>query len=329
MIEKRKIRRVDLEMPTLTFGGASIGNLFNRATNADAIEVVEEALKIGWTSFDTAPHYGSSLSELRMGLGLRTADRDDYVLSTKAGRLLVPRTEPGLEEGDFFFDENPFNRHYDYTYDGLMRSFEDSLQRMGKTMIDILYVHDVGTYTHGNTPEERKYFKQLIESGYKALEELKRNGHIKAYGIGANESEIIMEAMDHIDLDVVMFANRYNLIETDHDEFFNKCDKHDVSVVVASPFATGILATGDTKNGKYEYGPIPAEIADRVDKIKAICDSYNVPIGAAAIQFPLRNKNVVSVNSGVRTINQARTNYDWMNMELPEELWKELEGLDK
>lgn len=328
MIEKKEIKSVGLEIPSLTFGGASIGNLFNRMTNVEAMEVVEEAIKVGWRSFDTAPHYGSSLSELRLGLGLRGLENDEYILSTKVGRMLVPRHEEGLEEGDFFFDENPFNREFDYTYDGIMRSYEDSLKRLGKNKIDILYIHDVGTYTHGNTPEERKHFKDLCDSGYKALEELKEKGEIKAFGIGANEKEIIMEAMDHFDMDVVMFANRYNLLETNHDDFFDKCEKNNVSVIVAAPFATGILATGNT-DGRYEYGKLPEHLVTRVEKIKEICARYNVPIGAAAIQFPLRNKNVVSVNSGVRTIKQANTNYEWMNTNIPEEMWKELEALDK
>ncbi|MBI5519805.1 MAG: aldo/keto reductase [Desulfovibrio sp.] len=325
MIRVNVIKSAGLAIPSLTFGGASIGNLFRELTNTEALSVVEKAIEVGWRSFDTAPHYGSGLSELRLGLGLRGLDRQDYVLSTKVGRLLVSRKDqPGVEAGDFFYNENPFNRKYDYSYDGIMRSYEDSIQRLGARRIDILYVHDVGTYTHGKTEVERAHFKALCDSGFKALDELKAAGEIKAWGVGANEEEILMEVMDHGKPDIFMFANRYNLLETKREAFFSKCLAHNVSVSVAAPFATGVLAASGKKKTTYEYGQVPAEVLAKVAQINDICRAHDVPIGAAALQFPLRNPSVVTVACGVKSIEQAVSNFEWAALDIPESLWTEL-----
>jgi D-threo-aldose 1-dehydrogenase len=328
MIQYNVIKSVGLKIPSLTFGGAGIGNLFQNLTNTEAIEIVERSIKIGWRSFDTAPHYGSSLSEIRVGLGLRSLDRDDFVLSTKVGRILEPRQESGLEAGEIFFNENPFNRVYDYSYDGIMRSYEHSLRRLGTRRIDILFVHDIGTYAHGQTQVERDYFRTLCESGFTALEELKRNGQIKAYGIGTNEQEILMEAIDHTNMDIVLLANRYNLLETDRSEFFAKCKKHNVSVAVAAPFATGVLVAANFATSMYEYGKVPEKIVKRVIEILDICQGHRVPIGAAALQFPLRNENVVTVTCGVQSVEQAQQNYDWAQWNIPNILWKDLADIE-
>lgn len=328
MIRDNIIKSVGLKIPSLTFGGAGIGNLFKDLTNSEAIEIVERSIKTGWRSFDTAPHYGSSLSEIRMGLGLRGLDRDKFVLSTKVGRLLEPRQEGGLEAGEIFLNENPFNRIYDYSYDGIMRSYEHSLRRLGTRRIDILFVHDIGTYAHGQTKAERSYFKILCESGFAALEELKRNGQIKAYGIGTNEQEILMEAIDHAKMDIVLLANRYNLLETDRREFFSKCKKYNVSVAIAAPFATGVLAAANIETSMYEYGKVTEKIVKRVKEILDVCQVHRVPMGAAALQFPLRNENVVTVTCGVQSVEQAQQNYAWAQWNIPDLLWKDLVDIE-
>ena len=325
MIQMNEIKSVGLQVPSLTFGSASLANLFKELSNIEAMQVVDKAIQVGWRYFDSAPHYGSGLAELRLGLGLRGLPRDEYVLSTKVGRLLVSRGHtPGLEAGDFFYQENPFNRQPDYSYSGIMRSYEDSIQRLGARYIDILYVHDIGTYTYGKTDIERFHFKTLCESGFKALEELKANGDIKAFGVGANEEAILMEVMDHASVDIFMFANRYNLLETDHQAFFDKCQRHNVSVAVAAPFATGVLVAPDKNKAIYEYGKVPQPIIDKVERIDAVCRRHGVPIGAAALQFPLRNPNVVTVTCGVQSVEQAVSNYDWANLAIPDALWADL-----
>jgi D-threo-aldose 1-dehydrogenase len=327
MIKINKIKSTGLEVPSLTLGCSGMGNMYHKMTNADAIGIAEGAISMGWRAFDVAPHYGSSLAELRLGLALRNLQRDEFVLSTKVGRLLMPRKEDGLQNGDEFYDENPFNRVYDYSYDGIMRSYEDSIRRLGTRRIDILYVHDIGKYAHGNTPEERKYFKTLCTSGFKALEELKKNGQIKAYGIGANEIEIMMEAMDYADLDVLLVAQRYNLLEPHKKEFFEKCEKRNVSVAAAAVFASGVLVKKTIDEGHYEYGKVTPEIFKRVTEIRHVCDKYNVPIGAAALQFPLRNKNVVSVVCGATSLQQVQSNYTWAQQDIPEELWHDMAAI--
>ena len=325
MTSLRTIKSIGLEVPTITFGGATLGGLFKDLTNEEALSSIRAAIEIGYRYFDTAPHYGCGLSECRLGLGLRDLPRDEYILSTKVGRLLEPRSEPGLDAGDFFFNESPMNRIYDYTYDGIMRSYEHSIQRLGTRRIDILYIHDVGTYTHGNTAIERKYFDDLLTSGVSALQELKAAGLIKGFGLGANEEEIMMELLDHAKPDIFMFANRYNLLEPDKHEFFEKCEKNNVSVAVAAPFATGVLVAGGPKDKSiYEYGKVPENIIRRVDLIEEICNRHETPIGAAAMQFPLRNKNVVTVTCGISSSQQAITNFQWMNTPIPEALWQEL-----
>lgn len=328
MISMNIIKSVGIQVPNLTFGGASIANLFKTLSNEEALAVVEKAVSVGWRYFDTAPHYGSGLSELRLGLGLRSLERSEYVLSTKVGRLLRSRKQlPGLEAGEFFFDENPFNRLADYSYTGIMRSFEDSIQRLGTRYIDILYVHDIGTYTYGHTEQERQHFKAFCDSGQMALEELKRNGDIKAWGVGANEDTILMEVMDNASPDILMLANRYNLLETDRQVFFEKCSKYGVSVAIAAPFATGVLVAKDRSASRYEYGAAPDLIIEKIKRIDAVCDKYNVPIGAVALQFPLRNENVVTVTCGVQSIEQAVINYEWANTEIQPELWDELANM--
>lgn len=328
MITMNTIKSVDITVPSLTFGAASIANLFKMLSNAEAMAIVDKAIQVGWRYFDTAPHYGSGLSELRLGLGLRGLERSEYVLSTKVGRLLQSRKQqPGLEAGEFFLDENPFNRLADYSYSGIMRSYEDSIQRLGTRYIDILYVHDIGTYTYGQTALERQHFKVFCESGQKALEELKRNGDIKAWGVGANEEAILMEVMDNAEPDIFMLANRYNLLETDHQTFFDKCDEHGVSVAIAAPFATGILVAKDKSTSRYEYGSAPTEVIEKIKHIDSLCEKHNVPVGAAALQFPLRNKSVVTVTCGVQSVEQALTNYEWANYEIPSVLWDELANL--
>lgn len=324
MIKLNKIKSADLEIPSLTLGCSGMGNLYHKLTNAEAINIAEGAIEMGWRSFDVAPHYGASLAEIRLGLALRNLDREKFVLSTKVGRILTPRQEAGLQNGEEFYDENPFNRIYDYSYDGIMRSYEDSLKRLGTRKIDILYVHDIGTYAHGNTPEEREYFKTLCNSGFKALEELKQSGQIKAYGLGVNEVDIVMEAMDYANLDIVLLAQRYNLLQPNQDKLFEKCEKHNVSINAGAVFASGVLVKKNMAEGHFEYGKITKEVFERVQEINKICDKYNVPIGAVALQYPLRNKNVVSVTIGASSIRQVESNYKWAQWDIPEEIWTDL-----
>ena len=195
VFEKRRIGKTDLQVPVLGFGAASMGNLYHAVSDEDARNTLKAAIRVGMRLFDTAPRYGAGLSERRVGDALRPLKKSDYVLSTKVGRVLT--RDPGAKIDDLrhgFLTPMPFDAHYDYTYDGIMRSYEDSLQRLGLAEIDILLIHDIGRETHGDKDEF--YYDQLTSSGYRALDELRTNGNIKAVGLGVNEVEICERAMD-------------------------------------------------------------------------------------------------------------------------------------
>ena len=247
--------------------------------------------------------------------------RADYVLSTKAGRLLSPGKGSEAERADWPVGL-PFHPVYDYSYDGVMRSFEDSLQRLGLARIDILLLHDIGEMTHGEAGNAL-HFPQAMSGGYKALDELRRNGDVRAIGMGVNEKEVCQAAMDHGDWDVFLLAGRYTLLEQGpmHD-LMPAMEKRGMSMILGGPFNSGILAGGDTWN----YGQAPVDVVERVGKIKAVCAAYSVPLPAAALQFPLGHKLVSSVIPGPRSAAEMQGILDWWSLEIPAGLWSDLKA---
>ena len=233
-----------VELPRLGMGCAPIGGLLDKVTDSDARDLLQVALDGGITYFDTAPFYGFGLSERRVGDALR--DRSDIMLSTKVGRLLAKGawdtpSEHGWPAG------LPFHHVYDYSYDGIMRSYEDSLQRLGMDRIDVLFLHDIGTFTHPEPDEEARHFHDAMTGGYRALDELRRAGDIKAIGIGVNEIDVSLRTLEHGDWDVFLLAGRYTLLEQDAlDDLFPACEQRGTSIVVGGPYNSGILAGGNT-----------------------------------------------------------------------------------
>ncbi|MDC2889306.1 aldo/keto reductase [Psychrosphaera algicola] len=214
MFKNRQIGDTGLEVSELGFGAASLGNLYKAISDNEAQETLDAAKASGINLYDTAPRYGLGLSERRLGDALRTLPKSDYVISTKVGRILTPDHKANVKELRYGFDTPmPFDSHYDYTYDGIMRSFEDSLQRLGLAQIDILLVHDIGVDTHGE--QDPYYYQQLASSGYKALDELRSQGVIKAVGLGVNETEICERVMGIGQFDCFLLAGRYSLLEQD------------------------------------------------------------------------------------------------------------------
>jgi D-threo-aldose 1-dehydrogenase len=327
MIPKRAITRTGLAISELGFGAASLGNLYRPVSDGEARATLEAALGAGLTYVDTAPRYGHGLSERRVGDLLR--GRKDTVLSTKVGRLLTP--DPSLigdGERHGFRSAMPFEQVYDYSHDGVMRSYEDSLQRLGLARIDILYVHDIGRLTHGD--DHARTFAQLTAGGgFRALERLRDSGAIDAFGLGVNEWEVCLEAMDHVDLDVVLLAGRYTLLEqTALATFLPACLARRVSVVIGGAYNSGILASGVKREGPhyYDYGQAPEHVVERVRRLEAVCDRHGVPLAAAALQFPLAHPAVVSVIPGlgsVARVNQTKALYV---LKLPADLWRELQA---
>ncbi|MET0742849.1 MAG: aldo/keto reductase, partial [Microvirga sp.] len=293
-------------------------------SDAEAARTLRGAWDAGFRYFDTAPVYGFGLSERRLGEAFRALPRADAVISTKVGRLLRP--DSGWHPfRKMFPDAAPFRPEYDYSYDGVMRSHEDSLQRLGVERVDILYMHDISAETHGDALPP--LFRTAMEGGYRAMDELRRSGDVKAIGLGVNEWECCMAAMELGRWDVFLLAGRFTLLEqAPLDSFLPRCAREGVSVVIGAPFNSGILARGAVEGATYNYEAPSSEIFARVKAIEDVCSSYGVPIAAAALQFPLTHPSVVSVIPGMSSLDQLRWNVERMQQPIPASLWSDLKA---
>lgn len=324
--DKRLLGKTSVNVTTLGFGAASMGNLYQAVPDQEAQATLAAAISSGMNLFDTSPRYGAGLSERRVGDALRALPKSEYVLSTKVGRILKPDTKADINQlRHGFLTPMPFDAHYDYTYDGIIRSFEDSQQRLGIAEIDILLVHDIGAYTHGD--EDKHYFKQFETSGYKALEELRKYGAIKAVGLGVNEVEVCERVMNIGQFDCFLLAGRYSLLEQEPiHKLFPKCEEHGASIILGGPYNSGILATG--VHGKnipyYDYEPAPKHIIERVAKIEAACEQFQVTLAAAALQFPLGHSVVSSVIPGLGSERRVNHTIELFNEVIPDEFWQKL-----
>lgn len=318
IFEKRRIAQTELAVTTLGLGCASLAGIFSAVPAAQARATVAHALDRGLTYVDTAPQYGLGRSEHLVGDVLRERAARP-VLSSKVGRLLRP-VAPERQDKGAWVDPLPFEQQYDYSYDGVMRSFEDSLQRLGLEKLDILYVHDIGTATHGEAGNQ-PLWKQLESGGYRALRELRDGGVIKAIGLGVNEWQVLMDAFALGDWDVFLLAGRYTLLEqTSLAPFMTTCIERKASVVIGGPFNSGILVGGD----KFDYAKAPDEIVAKVRAIAAICQDFNVPLPAAALQFPLTHPAVCNVLPGPRSPQELDGILDWWDVRIPPQLWTAL-----
>ena len=319
MWEKRQIGRTKLRVSTLGLGTATMGGSRIPIARADGEAIVTAAWDAGVRYFDTAPFYGVGAAEHRVGDALREQDRDSWVLSTKVGRLLRPKTD-NAPSPDGRLSPMPFKVVYDYTYNGIMRSVEDSFQRLGLARIDILYVHDIGVYQHG--PElNAVYLPQLRDSGYKALEQLRSSGVVSAIGLGVNEKEVLIDALGFGDWDAFLLAGRYTLLEQGPlDDLIPMCVERGTSLVIGGPLNSGILAGRDTWN----YDTAPPDVVARVQKLAAICKAHGVPLAAAALQFPLAHPAVAAVIPGPRNAAEFTENLPLFTMKIPPSLWSDL-----
>jgi D-threo-aldose 1-dehydrogenase len=311
-----------LDLPVLGFGAAAIGNLYAAVEEGVAARAVEAALAAGVDYFDTAPHYGFGLSERRLGAVLPATAR----ISTKVGRRLVPVSE-ALSRGERhgFVDAEPFEPHFDYSYGGVMASFEASLERLNRDRIDLLMAHDLGRETHGDEHPYR--LKEFVEGGYRALTVLKSEGRIGAIGLGVNEWQAAVAVLDHVDLDVVLLAGRYTLLEqTALDSFLPLCARRGVRVIVGGPFNSGALVERPDASRPlhYNYAPASQEICTRVAALQSVCDDHGVPLPAAALQFPMAHAQVASVIPGLADPGQVDDAVRWRDTILPAALWRDL-----
>ncbi|MHC1551019.1 aldo/keto reductase [Phyllobacterium sp. K27] len=323
-MEIRKIGTTPLALTQFGFGGAAIGGLYRECPRENAMSALQAAWDAGLRYFDTAPFYGFGLSERRTGDFLRSKPRNSYVLSTKVGRLLRPVPDDQIPDHSYV-NPLPFTVDYDYSYDGIMRSFEFSFARLGLNRIDILYVHDIGAYTHG-LEKNAVYQRQLLGGGMRALEELKSSGAISAYGLGVNEVEVCMDVIAQSDIDCILLAGRYSLLDRSAERgLLEECRKKKISLVIGGVFNSGILATGPVPGANFDYGPASNDISERVRSMESIAKAYSIPLAAAAMQFPLREPVVANVLIGTAKAASLNRNMDLLNVTVPDSFFAEVE----
>ena len=327
--ETRKLGKASLSVTQLGFGGAPLGDLYAQLTESEALATVETAYSKGIRLFDTSPFYGYGLSEHRFGHVLRQYPRDSFLLSTKVGRTLKPQEPSRIDRGPWR-NTLPFEPVYDYSYDGVMRQVEDSLQRLATNRIDILLIHDVDVWTHGTIAETEKRFSEAMSGAYRALEQLRSSGVVKAIGCGLNEWEMCQRFANSGDFDCFLLAGRYTLLEQSAlDEFLPLCVEKNIGILLGGPYNSGILATGAIEGAFYNYQKAPPEIRSKVKQIEMVCARYNVPLAAAAIQFPLGHPAISSIIPGAVKPSEVKQNISLMSIDIPSSLWEELkqEGL--
>jgi D-threo-aldose 1-dehydrogenase len=322
----RRIGRTKLEVTEVSFGAAALGGLYRACPRETAMETLQAAWDSGIRYFDVAPWYGLGLAERRVGDFLRDQPEKEWVLSTKVGRLLRP-VPTGTVPDYSYVDPLSFDADYDYSYDGIMRSVEFSYARLGLNHIDILYVHDIGVYTHG-AAKNAVYQKQLLDSGIKALEELKSSGAISAFGLGVNEVPVCLDVMRNADIDCILMAGRYTLLDRSAvAELLPFCRQKGTSLVVGGVFNSGILATGPVPGSHFDYMPANDDVLAKVGAMEAIAKKHGVPLAAPALQFPLRNPLVSSVLIGTAKASSLERNMQLFEPALPDTIFPEFDNL--
>lgn len=316
-----------LTFTKLGLGMAPLANLYRAISDTDARAVLDRAWEAGVRYYDAAPLYGLGLSETRLNPFLRGKDRDSYVLSTKIGRLLRVTTPDKRDGFGKWFEVPARNEVYDYTYDGVMRSVEFSLERLGIDRIDILYAHDLDLFNHGTQEVLDAKLNELMDGGYKALMSLRDQGVIKAFGAGVNEWRPCQWMAERGDFDLFLLAGRYTLLEQEAlDSFLPLCEARGIGIVIGGPYNSGILATGPKPGAFYNYDPAPESILERVAQIERICTRHGVRLVDAAFQFPLRHPAVVSAIPGGQGLDEMNSNLAAERAEIPEALWADLKA---
>jgi len=316
-----------IKFTELGCGTAPLGNLYRAVSEEDAQATLNAAWKAGMRYYDTAPLYGLGLSETRLNHFLRGKKRKDYVLSTKVGRLLKvcpPSERTGIGK---FFDTPSRVQVYDYSYDGVMRSLEASLERLGIDSIDVVYGHDLDVYTHGSEAARDHYVAEFMNGGYKALRQLRDQKVIKAFGAGINEWQVAETLTRQGDFDIFLLAGRYTLLEQEAlQSFLPLTEERGIGIVLGGPYNSGILATGPKPGAWYNYFKAPKEILNRVKKIEAVCAAHKVKLPQAALRFPLTHPSVVSVIPGAQNPKEVQLNVKTMDVKIPKSLWADLKA---
>lgn len=311
--DKMRVGKTDLFVTRMGMGGAALGGLYHEVSDDSARESVEAAWSRGINYFDTAPLYGHGRSEERMGSVLRSHPRDAFVISTKVGRVLLPA---GFSKVESVFFENPapFEPVFDFSYEGVMRSFEESLRRLKLDRVDILFIHD---------PDD--HYQEALLGAYPTLHKLRSQGAVKAIGAGMNQAEMLARFAREAEFDCFLLAGRYTLI--DHSglkELLPLCEQKSISIMVGGPYNSGILAGGVVSGAKFNYQEASQEIVNKVNKVEEVCRRHSVPLKAAALQFPLAHPAVASVIPGARSAAEVEENFALMTVPIPDDFWKDL-----
>ena len=329
-IPTRQVGKTGAHVTQFGLGTAPLGDLFEALSEEQAQRTLQAAWDAGVRYFDTAPFYGHGKSEHRVGHFLRQQDRSQFVISTKVGRVFYPTPNLATFDRGGWTAPLPFDFRVDFSYDGIMRSFEDSLQRLGLPSVDLLVIHDLDYYFHKQEARVAAYLNQLFTSGWRALESLRRQGVIKGVGAGINELGMIGRFLDLVDLDFFLVAYGYNLLtQAMLADEFALCAERKVSVIIGAVFASGILATGAVPGARYFYAPASEEMLDKTERIEIICKRFQTPLPAAALQFLLANPVVAAIIPGALAPEHVQRNAALLQQSIPAELWATLkaEGL--
>lgn len=316
-----------LTFTTLSMGTAPLGNLYQAISDADAESTLEAAWQAGVRHFDTAPLYGAGTAERRLGRFLFQKDRADWTLSSKVGRLLKV-CEPSQRLGIGKFFAIPSRAEvFDYSFDGVMRSVELSLERLGLDRLDVLYAHDLDVFTHGSVALRDHYLQQFLDGGYRACLALREQGVIRAFGAGVNETEACEWLAQRADVDLFLLAGRYTLLEQDAlDSLLPLCAQRGIGLVLGGVFNSGILATGAKPGANYNYSPAPEPVLARVRRIERVCAEHHVRLIAAALQFPLAHPATVTVLTGAQRVAEVESARALLDEPIPADFWRHLQA---
>lgn len=318
-MKRNRVGKTAVEVTEVSFGCSGIGNLFEETSDTASMEVLKCAWDAGIRYFDTAPHYGRGLSEKRLGTFLKTKKCNEYVLSTKVGRVLTPGKPMAKVDG--FINPLPNDVHYDYSGDGIEASFEQSCHTLGVSSVDIIYVHDLGVQGHGNGAA--RHTNAFLESGYERLVKMKEAGRIGAFGLGVNETQICLDVMDFGPIDVILLAGRLTLLDRSAEqELTGRCAEANTSLVLGGIFNSGILATGPVRGATYDYGPAPEKLMKRVTVLEKAALQFGVPLSCAALHFAARHPASTSILLGTAKPTNLLRNLEALGTIIPD-------GIDK
>lgn len=323
--DQRKFGRMDWSSTLLGFGSVALGNMGKVMSSGDAHDLVRHAWDSGVRLFDTAPMYGHGLAEYRLADELIDRSRDSYVLITKVGRTLHPAAKGTFDTGPWL-ETPPMRMEYDYSYDGVMRQVEDSLQRMATDHFDVLLVHDIDRFTHGDDQPRR--FQEAIDGAFKALLSLRDQKMVSAIGLGVNEVDVSIAAAQAVDIDCMLIAGTYSLLDHHaNDELLPLCESRGIAVINGRVFGSGILATGTQTGARFNYAPAAEDMLARVREFEEVCNRYDVPLGAVAIQFAAAHPGISNVCLGAGNVQQQEQNCRWLEQQIPGDLWGELRAV--